>query len=131
MARAHDLSPQEAMLIRRADEALDELSSHYPIQLFDQFQSLSDLVSEGKWDEAGELAHMIGGEAGSFQYVAIGEVAGLMRDIFFMDSRDEHSPTIKILLDAFSLMIKGGVKRDQVATEELLSGLRAVVSRVN
>ena len=129
MARARELSPAEMMLVRKADDAVDELTSTYPVQLFEQFQTLSDLVSEGQWSEAGELAHMIGGEAGSFHYVAIGEVAGLMRDIFFMESRDIHTPTIKILLDAFSLMIKGGVQRDQVATEELLSGLRAVVSK--
>lgn len=131
MTRQNTLSPGELRLIERADEAVEELAGDYIRSLHQQFQTLSELVSSGDWDEAGELAHIMAGEAGTFDLGAVGEVAGLMRDVVQFEARETYAGPISLIIDSLGLMIRDQVQGDTAALDELVRGLRAVVAKID
>lgn len=128
MSEVSKLSQTERLLLSRADQAVDQLSSKYESVLIVQLAALTSHFQAREWSKASDIVHMIAGEAGSFDRPYIGEIAELIRLLLDLEAPQQHTTTMKMLLDGLNIQVKTGVQEPNEETDRLVAGLRSVVS---
>lgn len=126
---ANKLAASEEELLARADRALESLSQRYQTIIQRQFRDLAWYVAQKRWAEAGNIAHSMGGEAGTFHRPRTGQVAALLRDVLQTENPESLLLAIEVLQDGLSFFINLDVEENSEAATTLLEGLVAVASK--
>lgn len=120
---------EEENLFARADVALESLSQKYQTIIQRQFRDLTWYVGQRRWTEAGNIAHSMGGEAGTFHRPRTGQVAALLRDILQTENPESLHLAIEVLQDGLSFFIGLDAEENSEAATTLLEGLVAVAAK--
>jgi hypothetical protein len=121
-------SRQVQLVLRRADQAVDKLATKYEEVLAKQLAEFGRHMDVREWDKAGNIIHMVAGEAGSFNRPYTGEIAEMIRLLLDAENPRQHLMILNMLVDGLNVYIKAGTERHTKETEDLIDGLRAVVS---
>lgn len=122
------LSPAEEEMLRRAERSLEALSSKYQHIIRAQVEDLSMLIQLEKWQDAAHIAHLIGGEAGTFSYARAGEAAKILRDFLSAPSPDIAKDVIRVAQETVALLVQDTVAAREA--ERLVSALKIVAQKV-